>query len=323
MLSRPAAYVVYPTATLAGVTAAWLLFRDAPAEPSGENELPHRCAALADGAPDADATMHLAPTEPLVVGVVADARGATPATLDNLEAARVAFREARVDLVLTLGGMGATGEELAAVYGALAEGSEAPVVAIPGDREPLFAHREAIASLGARHPVVDGSAIRAIVAGDTTIATFPGIGEVSQIVAGSEGCYYESGDADMLATWLQRRAGTKVWAGYAPPRQRGSTASDLVGGVHIGDPSLGRAMRASEATLALHGLVNEASLGEPSGERILDEDAGPIALAPGPVEAMPVLGRRRGASFGAALIVRVDPPRIEWERLSVAADDSR
>ncbi|HLU67090.1 MAG TPA: hypothetical protein VKZ63_12490, partial [Kofleriaceae bacterium] len=60
----------------------------------------------------------------LVVGVVADARGARQETLAQLGVARTAFSEEKVELVVSLGGMGTSEEEIAAVLGALI--AEAP-----------------------------------------------------------------------------------------------------------------------------------------------------------------------------------------------------
>jgi hypothetical protein len=293
MRSRKAAYVVYPTATVVGVSLAWLVFRDGPEERSraDDDRLPHRCAALADGEPTRDQILDLDhAAEVLTIGVIADARGSDPATLDRVRRARSAFAEAGADLVLSLGGMGGDRDELAAVFEALADAAGVPVVAIPGDREPLEAHREAIAQLAPSRPLHDGSTIRSIRAGPTTVVTFPGVAERSQLLPGPEGCYFEDEDAAAMAAYLARREGLVVWAGYAPPRQRGAAASDLVRGVHIGDRPLAAAMVAGGVKLALHGLVDEAALEVPEGVRRLD--LGDLfALAPGPVEALPVLGR--------------------------------
>jgi hypothetical protein len=323
MRSRKAAYLVYPAATVLGVSLAWLVYRDAPDERAraGDDGLPRRCAALAEN-PSEDQLLHLASTgQALTIGVVADARGADDATLDRVGRAGRAFAEAGVDLVLSLGGMGGDADELAAVYGALAGAGDAPVVAIPGDREPLLAHREAIAKLASTHPLHDGSAIRIIRASSTTVATFPGVAEPSQLLPGEGGCYFEPADAEAMAAFVARREGVVVWAGYAPPRQQGDAASDLVRGVHIGDRTLATAMRTASVELALHGLVDEAALEPREGVRRLDTGQ-TFALAPGPVEALPVLGERRGVSAGAALLVTLDPPRVEWRRIDPAPDEA-
>src|SRR5690606_25275642 len=112
--------------------------------------------------------------------------------------------------------------------------------ALPGDRESIPAHRAAVAGLHAAGlPVFDGSRIRLVEMDGVLLAAYPGVEHAGQLVAGADGCVHRPDDAAALAARLAGHDGPRVWAGHAPPRQRGPRASDLaLGGVHIGERSL-------------------------------------------------------------------------------------
>lgn len=258
----------------------------------------------------------------LVVGVVADARGATPATLRQLAAIRKRFEAAGVELVISLGGMAEHEPALERLYGALARGARWPLVAIPGDREALPAHRAAVAQVDASgHAyVIDGSAVRLIAMDGAVVATFPGVAAASQLVAGADGCRHSGEDADRLAALLSREQGVRIWAGYAPPRQRGQDASDVArGGIHIGERGLAPAIAASGADLVVHGLVDEAALGPARGEIVRARPDHTAVVAAGAAEARRVRGPDRASIHGSALIITAGAKVIRWRRIRLGA----
>ena len=254
----------------------------------------------------------------VVLGVVADARGATEATLAQIAAGRAAFAAEKVELVVSLGGLGTTEPELTAVLRALTDGAAWPVIAIPGDREAIPAHRAAVAALAAAGtPVLDGSRVRLVDLDGALVATFPGAEHPSRLLAGDDGCVHAAADATALAALLGAHTGLRIWAGHAPPRQGGDSAGDRsLGGVHVGELSLASALPAARAHVVLHGLVDQAALGPATGLVRLTPDATvPFVLGAGPLEAMPIPGPRGAAAGGGALVVRASPGALTWKRL--------
>ncbi|HEU5060255.1 MAG TPA: hypothetical protein VFU21_27170, partial [Kofleriaceae bacterium] len=223
----------------------------------------------------------------LVLGVVSDARGATAETAANLATVREAFDREKVDLVVSLGGMGTSDKELAAVYDALG----APLWAIPGDRESIPAHRAALATLASEgRAVFDGSRVKAVATGGVLIAALAGADSAGQLMAGADGCLYAPADVTAVAARLATHAGVRVWAGHAAPRQRGPGSADVaLGGVHVGNLALAAALPAARAHLVLHGQVDQAGLAPPAGRGRAIENGPPVVLGTGPVEAMPVV----------------------------------
>jgi len=253
----------------------------------------------------------------LVAGIVADARGASAATLTQLGRVRAAFEREKVELVVSLGGMGTGQEELSQVLGALARDAPWVVWAIPGERESIPAHRAAVAGLlAAGYPVFDASRVRMVEVDGAVLASFPGAEQASQLLAGADGCVHRPDDATALALRLAAEKGARVWAGHSAPRQSGSDAEDVaLGGVHVGERALAAALPAARAHLVLHGMVDEAALGDASGRAAMG--GRPTILGAGPVEAMPIAGPDGAVFAGAALVVRVSASagEITWRRV--------
>ena len=105
------------------------------------------------------------------VAVLGEARGDATA----VAGLRAALDAAPPAVVVTIGGMATTQAELTALLAPLAEGAPWLLVAVPGDREALPAHRAAVAALAARGArVVDGTRARVIDLGAIRIGTLPG-----------------------------------------------------------------------------------------------------------------------------------------------------
>jgi hypothetical protein len=286
---------------------------------------PYRCAELPAPTPQkvvvgrrtyavAGDTLTVTPADHfLVLGVVADARGATAETGANLARVREGFDKEKVELVVSLGGMGTSAEELTRVYRALG----APLLAIPGDRESIPAHRAALSALAAEgRAVFDGSRVKTVAIDGALIAALPGADAAGKLVAGADGCLHRPVDVTAVATRLAAHGGVRVWATHSAPRQRGAASGDLaLGAVHVGNLALAGALPAAHAHLVLHGEVDEAALGAPTGGVQVGAGAPPVILGAGPVEAMPVRGARGAPIGGAALVVRIAGHGISWKRL--------
>jgi hypothetical protein len=246
-----------------------------------------------------------APTGELAIGVIADAASSAPATLAAL--GRLRGQLERVDLVISLGGMGATRAELEATLTAVASHARWPLVALPGDLEPIDAHAEAIAAARqAGAPVIDGRLIQRIELPAATIALVPGAGAASRLVAGAGGCSYRAADVATALAELTQRAGLRILASAEPPR---SGTRD--------EPSGERELTAGagqELDIALHGPTTGAASPARSGRR----DGAAVALTPGSSDAAPRLpGFYRPPSAGI-LTLRGDA--WSWRPIDAAGE---
>lgn len=260
---------------------------------------PWRCAApdgpsvadetLAAGAHTwrlGDRVMKLDASGEVAIGVIADAAGGAPETLAAL--GRLRARLAQVDLVISLGGMGGTRAELDATFAALADRARWPLVALPGDLEPVAAQAEAIAAARRRGAaVIDGRLVLRIELPAATIALIPGAGAASRLAAGADGCTYRAADVAAALADLTPRAGLRILASAEAPRQtaRGEPTGEL--GL---SPGAGQRL-----DIALHGPTRGAATPARSGAR----DGSAVPLTPGSSDATPRLpGPRRAPTAG-------------------------
>lgn len=269
---------------------------------AGEAREPWRCAAP-DGPSMADETlatgahrwqlgarvMKLDATGEVAIGVFADAAGSAPETIAAL--GRLRAQLARVDLVLSLGGMGATRAELDASFTALADRATWPLVALPGDLEPVPAQIEAIAAARQRGAaVIDGRLVARIELPAATIVLVPGAGAASRLAAGAEGCAYRAADVAAAFADLTPRPGLRILASAEAPREldrgdRGEPAGELALTVGAGQ----------QIDIALHGPTSGAATPARSGTR----DGSAVSLTPGSSDATPRLpGPRRSSTAG-------------------------
>src|SRR5262249_32204241 len=154
-----------------------------------------------------DAASDAAPGD-IAIGAIADAAGSAPATLAAL--GRLRAKLAGVDLVISLGGMGASRAELEAAFAALTDGGAWPLVALPGDLEPIPDQIEAIAAARQRGvAVIDGRLVQRIELPGATIALVPGAGAPGRLAAGAEGCSYRDSDVAAAFADLTPRAGLR------------------------------------------------------------------------------------------------------------------
>jgi hypothetical protein len=241
----------------------------------------------------------------IAIGVIADAGGAAPRTLAALGALR--GKLAGADLVLALGGMGASQAELEATLGALADRAAWPVVALAGDLEPASEQAAAIARLRGRGSVVvDGRLAHRIELPGATIATIPGAGAAARLVAGAEGCSYRTSDVTAALGELTQREGLRILASAEAPRI-------TVGGEPAGELAL-TAGPGGAIDLALHGPTAEAATPERAGRR----DGAATALTPGSSDATTRLpGSARAPSAGLLVI---DGGAWRWKPIAGAGD---
>jgi len=270
----------------------------APADAETSRE-PWRCAA-SDGPSVADETlttgahhwqlgarvMKLDATGEVEIGVFADAAGNAPETLAAL--GRLRKKLTRVDLAISLGGMGATRAELEAVFAVLTDRAAWPLVALPGDLEPVPAQTEAIAAARQRgSPVIDGRLLQRIELPAATIALVPGAGAASRLAAGMDGCAYRAADVTAVFADLTPRAGLRILASAEAPRE-----------FDHGEPTGELALTAGagqQIDLVLHGPTSGAATRACTGQR----DGSATSLTPGSSDATPrPPGPRRAPTAG-------------------------
>ena len=270
---------------------------------AGQASTPWRCAA-SDGPELIGETlgrwrlsghaMQLTGTGDVLIGVVADASG----SVTGLR--RLRAKLGMVDLVLSLGGRGATEPELEATLGALAGAS--PVVAVPGDLEAVVSQAAAIAALRKRGAtVIDGRLAHRIELPGVTIATLPGAGSARRLVPGAEGCGYREADVAAAVADLASRPGLRVLASAEPPR-----------GLANGEPTGFRALVTSQIDLALHGPTEEAATPHRTGRR----DGNAVALTPGTSDGTTRLPGPRRPPTAALLAIRGET----WSWTPITAD---
>ncbi|HUJ57054.1 MAG TPA: hypothetical protein VLX92_01105 [Kofleriaceae bacterium] len=263
---------------------------------------PWRCAAL-DGPPlaaeDLAAGAHHwraadhalrrdDPAPAIAIGVIADAGGSAPPTIAALGRLRAKLDAASPDVVLALGGMGATRAELEATLGALADHASFPLIALPGDLEPVGGQAAAIAALRERGDlVVDGRLARFIELPGVTIGTVPGEPGAARLAAGDDGCAWSPEDAARVYAELSARPGLRIAATADPPRGAADRPAGELGLV-----------AAQPIDVALYGPRGAAASPATSGGR----DGAAIALTPGTRDATARLPERRAPSAGVLVI---------------------
>jgi hypothetical protein len=265
-------------------------------EAAAQTKAPWRCAA-ADGAEAAAETievgkrawkigghaMKLEGTGAIEIGVIADAGGSGAATLAAIGRLRGAIGP--VDLVIALGGMGATQAELEATLAAL-EPAKAAVLAIPGDLEPAQAHGAAVAALRAKKlAVVDGRLVHRVAVPGADLAILAGAGSELRLAAGADGCGYREHDATVAFADLAKGAGLRILASPEGPRR-------MVDGDPTGELAL--VPPAGTVDLVLHGPTGEPVSAGRSGKR----DGEAVALTPGTSDAGPRVPVHRPPTAG-------------------------
>ena len=240
--------------------------------------------------------------ETLSIGVIGDAGGAAPATLAALGRLRSKLDNAKVDVVIVLGGMGSTRADIEATLGALATKAPWPAVALPGDLEPAGEQTAAITALRSHGaPVLDGRLARYVELGAASIATLPGASAGERLAAGANGCAYDAADVAALTDALSARPGLRVLATTEAPRAlvAGEPTGELVLAPH------------APVDVLLHGAADA-----PSPAATGSRDGAGRALAPGPADAT---GRLPGPAHPpAAGVLAIHGSAWSWRVLADA-----
>jgi hypothetical protein len=255
------------------------------------------------------------------LGIVADSKEPLPATLDNLKRFAGAFARAKVAAVLALGGLGASEDEIAKVLSALKE-AHAPILALPGDREPEGAFHAAVErAKKSGLQVIDLAKVRAVDAGGFALVSLPGYPWPHYLGAGSAGLRYQPTDVDQLAALFDGLPSPKIVASHTPPRGQGPDAIDwALGGANVGDPALTRVMNQLGSALGAFAHVDESG-GRAQGT-IPDGGAGSVGenvwterlwVNAGAADAVPHTMIRGETSRGQAAVVEFLDGRFRYK----------
>lgn len=232
----------------------------------------------------------------MTIAVIADAGGAAAPTIAAL--GRLRPKLAGADLVLVLGGMGTTQADLEATLGAIA--GKGLVVALPGDLEDAGELVKAVAALRTKgRAVIDGRLAQRIELPGATIATVPGAGAASRLVAGGDGCAYAAADATRAMGDLTARPGLRILATAEAPR--GTVRGEATGELVL-TPGAG-----VEVDVVIHGPADSAVTAATAGSR----DAKAVALTPGSSDATPRLPG--GLAAPSAGLFVIDGARWSWK----------
>jgi len=240
---------------------------------------------------------------------IADARHAVGESVRGLHELRDQLVKENIDLLITLGGMGATSADLEEALGALTQDAPYLLVAIPGDRESVPAHRSAVAQLaadGAR--IIDGSRYRKFRLGALRMATMPGLGKIANLIPGDQGCLHTEADVAALREQLEAWGDPALLLSYAPWRQREASASDYgIGGVNSGERILQPLRTNNRVRAIVHGVFAPQDHSTLTGSLRLGTPA--PALSAGSIDVLD--------ASPSALLLSVAGSKLGWKRLPV------
>lgn len=247
----------------------------------------------------------------LTLATIADARGDDEGTLRAASTLRETFAAQGVDLVISLGGHGSSVESIQALLSAISSDAPYLTLAIPGDRESIPAHREAVRDLaksGAR--IVDGAQYRLVSLGSLLVATVPGIAMEANLIAENDGCLHTESDTKELLEYVEKSQSPVLVASYAPPRQVGPGGSDLgAGGIHTGEKLLQPLLTSEKVSLVIHGMVGSGSAPSKGKHRL---GQGSRALAAGSLDAF--------GGPSTSLIITIAGKKVAWRRVEAKAE---
>jgi hypothetical protein len=207
------------------------------------------------------------PGRPFRLGAIADPKEPLGDTLGNLRRFAAVFRSEHVHAVIALGGLGGTEEEIISALLAL-KGADAPIFALPGDREPEgFFHTAVARAKNAGLPVTDLSVVRAVRGDAASLVSLPGYAFPRALAAGGSACRYTAADVEAvrgLVEGLGAQAADLVvppivFVAHSPPRGDGPEALDwALGHANVGDPRLTRLIDDAGLKWGLFAHVGEA-----------------------------------------------------------------
>ncbi|MBW2732991.1 MAG: hypothetical protein JRH20_11415 [Deltaproteobacteria bacterium] len=255
----------------------------------------------------------------LVLGVLADPRGALPGTLRNIDLLAARFTSAKVHAVLLLGGIARAADDQRRIVQRLVAALSVPVLVLLGDRAGLQQLRGTLADLGRR--VVDLTLVRTLRHPAATLLSLPGHPLPAQLLSGPKGCAYSSADLDSLATLSAKMRRPRLLLAYAPPRGAGPQAVDRsLANVNCGSEALRELMERGDIRFGLFAHISEAGgqattrAGSPLAEHTWGTS---MLLNVGSVDAIPRRDLEGRWRHGMGVIVELRGEMARYRRIEL------
>jgi hypothetical protein len=218
------------------------------------------CAALPEGLQAAARPKLGEAGKPLAIGLVADTKEPLPATLANLQHFARVFHKEHVALVVALGGLGSTEQEILRVLMTM-KPVEAPLFVLPGEESQLAIAHAVAQARASGLDAVDLDSQRAIDGAGLDLLALPGY-PYPHYLGAKGGCRYRPADVEAMRPLIETlgsNGGPLLLLAHTPPRGAGEHALDwALGGANVGDPDLARLTALPEVRLGAFAHVSEA-----------------------------------------------------------------
>ncbi len=253
----------------------------------------------------------------VTVGLLSGIAQATPENFANLDFFLARFKEAGVQIIAVLGGLGTEESDTDGILRKIAA-APVPILLVPGAEENFDVFRKLIERHKKQFPqLVDMTRVRRVQVGTTTFVSLPGYYKPFYLTAKDRGCAYQKEDVELSFKLFDEKA-TNVLLAPSPPRGKGIDAVDRARGqVNIGDPELVRLLDEQKIKFGLFGHVYESG-----GHAVKEDHQTPVAagiwadalfLQAGAAEALPMFLVGEGRSAGMAQIVSITGGRARYQ----------
>lgn len=256
-------------------------FHCAPSLPIASFELKHPNATLVS-TPGKVAQVTLGRSA-MKIAFVADARGDASAA----RAVRRHLNKESVALVISLGGMAQTRDDIHSILSIISKDAPWITLAAPGDQESVENHRDALGALTTSgHPIVDLLTLRRFdIDASIRVGVLPGVPSARQHVLGPQGCIYDKSDVLSLVSELESSPLKQtLWLSHQAPRQSGPKGSDLSDGIHAGDRLMEKIFNDAPMIHFVHGHFSASATKKSKATRFTSTgimESAPSAEGPG------------------------------------------
>lgn len=285
---------------------------------AGDRTFEKKGAQLTETSSDEDDTA--------VFGVLANIKEDTAENLSNLDQFLEFFKAKKVDAIVVAGDLGEKSAQIEKVLSKVA-GSKLPVFTIIGNLESRAEYATALAAVSARHPqVIDMNQTRLASLDDVAVVSVPGYHNKVYIHA-EDGCEYGPGDLEATKAII-KAAGSKtvVLLSHSPPLQEGADALDrTLEQANVGDPALQRLIDDTGVRFGIAPNIHEAGgrATDLAGSKLVPpaEFVDTLFLNPGAADAVAWKMNDGTESIGMAAVLTVKGRQASFEikRIEAAA----
>jgi hypothetical protein len=198
------------------------------------------------------------PEDQATLGVVADIKDSTEATLKNLKRFIAEFKKRGAEAIVATGDLGEEAHDIRTVVLTLAE-SDLPVFTIIGNREGIRDYDAAVSSVAeTKKNVFDLNKIRYVSGDDYDLVSLPGYHDPNHVRT-KDGCAYTIEDVADVPRIAARAVNPVILVSHGPPKGFAKTSLDFTDNeANVGDPRLARVIQTSGIPFGLFANVMEA-----------------------------------------------------------------